>query len=344
MNTKKDFYILLAITFIFAALMFFIGRDLLSLWISLVCAYLLKRPYQHLTKKYLRSSMAATILVLIFFVAILALVLGIFPPMISEAYNFLSSLPDILAANQDTITGFIDNLSAKIPKNTVNDLIISAKQYLTLKSTDGVLYIINLVPVTFEIILYFILVPIMLFFLLKDGYIFCQYFRAMAPVSAAAVSDFWLELDQKLGSYLQGKVIEMLIVGIASLLLYSVFNLKFALLMAGIMAVSVLIPVIGAFLATLPLIFIAFWQFGANSHVILYLLISHGLLLVIDGNLLVPVLFSEKLCLHPLVILVGIILFGSIMGFWGLFFAIPLLIVLSLFIENFKNAFIGKKI
>lgn len=340
MSPKQEFYCILAVTFIISLFIGLLGRELLCLWISLVCAYLLKRPYQMIVRLGIKEVTSCSIIVLLFFIMVVILLLGIIPPMISQAYNFLSNLPDILAANQDSITSFIDNISAKIPKSTINDLIVSAKQYLTVKSTDGVLFIINLLPVTFEILLYFLLVPIMLFFLLKDGNAFSEYFKSLAPKSTTAISKFWQKLDQRLGSYLQGKVIEMLIIGGVSALTYSLFNLEFSLLMAGLMAVSVLIPVLGAIIATLPVIFIALWQFGTHGHHVIYLLIAHGLILIADGNVLVPILFSEKLNLHPLVILIGIIFFGSIMGFWGLFFAIPLIIVISLMLDQFRKSFV----
>lgn len=339
MTEKKQFYILLALTLTLGVVMAVIGRELLSLWISLVCAYLLRRPYIYLTKHGLNSVTACAALVVLFMFIIVLLLLVIIPPMLSEAYNFLSTLPDILAANQASIATFVDKISAKVPISTINDLIFSAKQYLTVKSTDGVLFIINLLPITFEILLYFILVPLMLFFLLKDGIVFANYFQSIIPECALVTSNFWKKLDAKLGSYLQGKVIEMLIVGTISLIVYGLFNMKYALLMAGVMAVSVLIPVLGSIFATIPIVFIALWQFGPHSHTAIYLLVAHGIILIADGNILVPLLFSDKLCLHPLVILVGILLFGSIMGFWGLFFAIPLLVVISLFLENFRLAF-----
>lgn len=340
MSSKNEFYSLMVIAVLISLIIGVLGRELLCLWISLVCAYLLKRPHQFLVKLGMRDIPACSLLVSIFFILILFLLLGVIPPMVTQAYNFLSNLPDILATNQESITIFIDNISAKVPKSTINDLIISAKQYLTVKSTDGVLFIINLLPITFEILLYFILVPIMLFFLLKDGSDFSKYYSSIAPKSAKSIKKFWIELDNRLGSYLQGKIIEMLIVGGVSALTYSLFNLEFSLLLSGLMAISVLIPVLGAVIATIPLAFISLWQFGSSSHELIYLLLAHGLILIADGNILVPILFSEKLCLHPLVILIGIIFFGAIMGFWGLFFAIPLIIVISLFLDNFRINFV----
>ena len=74
---------------------------------------------------------------------------------------------------------------------------------------------------------------------------------------------------------------------------------------------------------TVPVVGVALFQFGAGTEFwtcfIIYLVIQ-----ALDGNLLVPVLFSEAVNLHPLVIILSVIIFGGLWGFWGVFFAIPL--------------------
>lgn len=341
MIKKNEIKSLVGLGFFIALILLFFSRDLLCLWISLVCAYLLKKPYKKLIEYGFNQSLACAIIVSIFMCMIFLLLLVIIPPMITEAYSFLSSLPKMLDSNQDIITHFVDSISAKVPTNIVNVLINKANTYLTAKSTDGLLYLINLLPVTFEILLYFILIPIMLFFLLKDGKLFCNYFLSLAPSSAQPLGAFWQKLDVKLGSYLNGKVVEFLIVGIISLIIYSLFGLEYALLMSGLMAVSVFIPVVGAIIATIPVLFIGLWQFDGFTNELFYLLIAHSSLLIIDGNVLVPILFSERLNLHPLAILVGILLFGALFGFWGLFFAIPILVVCELLIDCYKKFYIN---
>ena len=98
---------------------------------------------------------------------------------------------------------------------------------------------------------------------------------------------------------------------------------RVALLLAVLVGFSVLIPYIGAFVVTIPVVGVALFQFGLGTEFwscfAVYLIIQ-GL----DGNLLVPVLFSEAVNLHPLVIILSVVIFGGLWGFWGVFFAIPL--------------------
>ncbi|MBS5278124.1 MAG: AI-2E family transporter, partial [Haemophilus parainfluenzae] len=55
-----------------------------------------------------------------------------------------------------------------------------------------------------------------------------------------------------------------------------------------------------------------------------YLIVAFAVSQLLDGNLLVPYLFSEVVNLHPLVIIISVLIFGGLWGFWGVFFAIPL--------------------
>ena len=86
---------------------------------------------------------------------------------------------------------------------------------------------------------------------------------------------------------------------------------------------SVVIPFIGAVAVTVPVALIAYFQWGVGSEFALalgaYLLIQ-----VLDGNVLAPLLVSGTVNLHPIAVIVAILVFGGLWGFWGVFFAIPL--------------------
>ena len=82
------------------------------------------------------------------------------------------------------------------------------------------------------------------------------------------------------------------------------------------------------------LIALSQWGFTAQFS---YLIFFYILIQALDGNLLVPYLFSEKLNLHPLVIIVAVIIFGGLWGFWGVFFAIPLATLVKAIINAWPN-------
>ena len=86
---------------------------------------------------------------------------------------------------------------------------------------------------------------------------------------------------------------------------------------------SVLIPYIGAAVVTIPIAFVAFFQWGWGWD-FGQVIFAYAIIQALDGNVLVPLLFSEALNLHPVAIIAAILVFGGLWGFWGIFFAIPL--------------------
>jgi putative permease len=91
---------------------------------------------------------------------------------------------------------------------------------------------------------------------------------------------------------------------------------------------SVIIPYVGAIAVTIPIFFIAYFQWGITSY-FWYIVIIHLLIQILDGNVVVPILFSDAVNLHPLAILISILFFGTIWGIWGVFFAIPLAVLMN---------------
>jgi putative permease len=133
----------------------------------------------------------------------------------------------------------------------------------------------------------------------------------------------WGEVDQQIGNYVKGKVMEIFIVGLVTYILFILFDLQYSILLATLTGFSVLIPYIGAALVTIPICLVAFVQFGWNGE-FAWIMISYGIIQLLDGNVLVPWLFSEVNNLHPVAIIVAVLFFGGVWGFWGVFFAIPL--------------------
>ena len=122
---------------------------------------------------------------------------------------------------------------------------------------------------------------------------------------------------------MRSKLIEILIVGAVSYVTFTLLGLNYAELLGLLVGLSVIIPYIGATVVTIPIAVIALFQWGLGSEfyqVMFWYLVIQAL----DGNVLVPLLFSEAVNLHPVAIILAVLFFGGIWGMWGVFFAIPL--------------------
>jgi putative permease len=173
------------------------------------------------------------------------------------------------------------------------------------------------------ILVYLILMPILVFFLMKDKEPLVSWVGRFAPRDHQLVSEVWSEVDRQIGNYVRGKFWEILIVWFACLVTFSVLGLQYAMLLSVLVGLSVLIPFVGAAVVTIPVVFVAWFQWGFGSE-FMTLVVAYLIIQVLDGNLLVPTLFSEVNNLHPVAIIVAVLIFGGIWGVLGIFFAIPL--------------------
>jgi len=173
------------------------------------------------------------------------------------------------------------------------------------------------------IIIYLILVPLLIFFFLKDKTLILTWFSNFLPEKRQLSHSVWIEMDFQIGNYVRGKFWEIMIVGVASYIAFAILGLKYSLLMASLVGLSVVVPYIGATVVTFPVAIIGFFQWGWTSD-FAWLMIVYSIIQGIDGNVIVPLLFSEVVNIHPVAIIVAVLFFGGLWGFWGVFFAIPL--------------------
>jgi len=180
-----------------------------------------------------------------------------------------------------------------------------------------------------SVMIYLFLVPMMVFFLLKDKQILIAWFLQFMPKDRNLTVRVWEEVDMQIGNYVRGKFGEVFILWAVSYVTYAMMGLNYAMLLAVLMGLQVIIPYIGATLVTFPVLGVAFFQWGLGGDEFMYVVIAYSIIQALDGVLLVPVLFSEAVNLHAIAIIVAILFFGGLWGFWGVFLAIPLATVVK---------------
>ena len=187
-------------------------------------------------------------------------------------------------------------------------------------------------------IVYMILVLLLVFFMIKDKTKILNWLASFLPRERGLTTSVWHEVNDQVGNYVRGKFWEIVIVGVVTWVVFALLGVEFAILLAVITGLSVLIPYVGAAAVTVPVALIGFVQWGFSWE-FAWLMIAYGIIQALDGNLLAPLLFSEVVNLHPIAIIVAILIFGGIWGFWGVFFAIPLATVVQAVIRAWpKNS------
>ena len=195
---------------------------------------------------------------------------------------------------------------------------------------------IGSIPNLIIMVVYFITIPLLVFFLLMDKVLILNNAKKLFSDDKKILA-VGREINQKLGSYVKGKFIEMAIIAAIASIVFMIMDLNYGLLLGCLVGASVLIPYVGAIFVTIPIIIIGLLQWGWGSSFI-WLTVIYSVILFFDANVLVPFLFAEAMKMHPLTIIVAIFLFGGLWGFWGVFFAIPLAVIVKSIITMWPKA------
>ena len=191
------------------------------------------------------------------------------------------------------------------------------------------------------VLIYLVLLPVLVLFLLKDKGLIVGWLQRFLPKNRQLTTEVWSEVDRQMGNYVRGKFWEIIIVSVASYLVFVAFGLQYAMLLSVVVGVSVLVPFIGAAVVTVPVVLVALFQFGWGSD-LAWLTVAYLVIQVLDGNVLVPLLFSEVNNLHPVAIILAVLFFGGLWGLVGVFFAIPLATVVLAVVNAWPRVEIPK--
>ncbi|SPP31270.1 hypothetical protein ARAF_0388 [Arsenophonus endosymbiont of Aleurodicus floccissimus] len=304
-------------------IIFFFHDILAPLLVAIVLAYLLEWPTQQLGKLGLSRLMAASI-VLAIFMGISAMVFLIIVPIVwQQGMNLLFDLPSMLNSFNEYAKALPERYPALVDAGIIDMIADNLRGRLSTLGESVVKYSVASLIGIITIAIYLVLVPLMVFFLLKDKIKIIRGLQRILPRDRLLVGQVWQEMNQQITNYIRGKVIEMVIVGICTYIAFVFLGLRYSLFLSVLVGISVLIPYIGAVVVTIPVVLVALFQWGIGPD-FWTLLIAYLIVQGLDGNLLVPILFSEAVNLHPLVIILSVVVFGGLWGFWGVFFAIPL--------------------
>ncbi|QUM83777.1 MULTISPECIES: AI-2E family transporter [unclassified Moritella] len=305
------------------SVIYFIGGLITPFLVAVVLAYLLDWPLMQLMRLGLSRTWATVIILMLFVTMMVMLTLGLVPTVWHQGVNLVKAMPTMLKEGQE----FLLMLPKENP-DVFNEELIKAA-LLTLQEHivgSGEAIVSASFASLFDlaaILIYSILVPLLVFFMLKDKRVLVNSLVKILPQNRRLAMEVWTEMNGQIANYIRGKVFEIIIVGFSTWLVFFFTDLQYAALLAVLVGFSVLIPYIGAAVVTVPVIVVGLFQWGLTPE-FTYMMIAYGVVQALDGNLLVPILFSEAVNLHPIAIIMSVLLFGGLWGFWGVFFAIPL--------------------
>ena len=270
------------------------------------------------------------------FITALALILfGLVPLVISQVSQLVIDFPRILSKVQELILSIPERYPV-FADQEIEKMLGSFSAELVGVGQKLVSVSLSSVVDVFTVLVYLVVVPLLVFFLLKDKSEILGWFRRFLPEDHGLAYSVWKEVDVKMGNYIRGKLLEVVIVGVATFIPLKAMGMNYAVTMSLLVGLSVIIPYVGAVAVTIPVAMIAWFQWGASSDFV-YLMVAYLVVQFMDGNILVPLLFSEVVNMHPAAIIIAVLFFGGLWGVWGVFFAIPLATLIQAVIHSWPS-------
>ena len=321
--SRPDAIFLIAALLVISLLLYTLAGSLAPVLTGLVLAFLLQGLVGRLEKLGSPHLLAIAVAMIVLIGTVATAVLLVVPLLWQQAADLLALAPTLVGMLRDGLSSLAEAFPEFITEEQILGVVNESSKELG--NLSGVLLesAFSQVFSLFGLLIYLVLVPISVFFLLKDKELLMAHLASLLPKDRPLLDAVGSQMNAQLGNYVRGKAIEILLVGTVSFITFLFFGLNYAALLGVLVGISVLIPFIGAAIVMLPVFMIAVLQFGWSLD-LAWVMLAYAVIQFLDGNVLVPLLFSEAVDLHPITIIIAILAFGGLWGLWGVFFAIPL--------------------
>ncbi|MCP1483781.1 putative permease [Pseudomonas fluorescens] len=300
-----------------------LGGMLAPVLAGMVLAYLMQGLVVTLERLRVPGGAAVGLVFALFMGVLMVFIVVVVPLLWHQLITLFNELPGMLAKWQSLLLLLPERYPHLVSDEQVLQAIEAARGEIGKFGQWALTFSLSSLPLLVNIMIYLVLVPILVFFFLKDRLMIGEWVRGYLPRERALITRVAQEMNRQVANYIRGKVIEIVICGGVTYIAFVALGLNYAALLALLVGVSVVVPYVGAVVVTVPVLLIALFQWGWSDQFI-YLMAVYGIIQTLDGNVLVPLLFSEAVNLHPVAIICAVLLFGGLWGFWGVFFAIPL--------------------
>ncbi|RME83090.1 MAG: AI-2E family transporter, partial [Zetaproteobacteria bacterium] len=299
------------------------GHVIAPVLVAVAVAYVLDGVVEALVRLHLPRWFAVAMAILLAAIVALIVLLLVLPLLLDQVSQLVERAPLYLDALREAFQRAQKEHGEWVNPALVQQMAGSLLQ--TLQSLGGKVVSFSLasIPTLVALAIYLVLVPVLVFFLLKDKRKLIAWARRFLPADHKLFVRVWREVDVQIGNYIRGKFWETIIVGCAAWIVFAWLDHPYALMLGVLTGISVWVPFVGAAVVTLPVVLLSVASWGLAMPT-LYAIAAYLVVQMLDGNVLVPWLFSEMVDLHPVAIVVAVLVFGALWGLVGVFVAIPM--------------------
>lgn len=335
-SNPERFNLWICLLFITAILTFF-GALLTPLMVSVILAYLLQWPVSYLEHLRVPRRVAVLVVYSIFMSLLIGICVLILPVLLKQLQNLLTELPQIINKSKSLLAYLQQHYPKYISTEQLDSLNLAIKKAINYSGQWALSALFTSIQDIIALPIYFILVPLLIYFFLMDQKQIIHWLVSFLPEQKRLISEVWTEVYTKTGHYVRGKALEIMIVWIVSAIAFAWIKLPYAMLLGFLAGISAVIPYVGTIIVTIPILTIGFFEWGWSRD-FAFLVIVYSSITVLDAHVLFPLLFAEAMALHPVAIMLSTLVFGGILGFWGIFFSIPLAVLSNTLLNILKQS------
>ena len=304
----------------------FFGSALAPYFTSLVVAYLLEGMIRGLERIRLPRMLAVLIVFSLFILVLNLILFGLLPSLAVELARVSDEIPRITGTLKELLHRMTESASGLVNPAFAENLLVGLVETSQKMATGAVGFLFQGLPGLISLLVYLVLVPFLVFFFMKDKVLLQQAFKRFLPRERDLINRVLQEVEAGVGGYIQGKFWEMLLLGVASYAAFVFIGFDYAFLVGVLTGLSVLIPFLGLAVVTVPVALLGVFQWGLSWES-LNPLIVYAVLQTLDGSAVAPLILGETVKVHPTTIMLAILFFGSLWGVVGVFFAVPLAVL-----------------
>jgi predicted PurR-regulated permease PerM len=312
-----------------------------------ILAYILDPVVERLTGRYLPRTPAVLLVMIGALLLLVAFALVLLPLFTKELRLLAERLPGFinwlnlhLAPLLEQHLGIVLRFDAETVRSLAAELV-SDNQDLVARLL-GSLKIGGLAVLAFLVNL--LLVPVVLFYLLRDWHALLARVAHLIPRQAhARALEILREVDAVLAEFLRGQLLVILVMSAYYVLALWLAGLQFALPVGLITGVLVFIPYVGALLG-FALGTIAALMQGDGAWGLAWVWLAFGLGQALEGMVVTPLLVGQRIGLHPVAVIFALLAFGQLFGFFGVLLALPASAALLVGLRHLRRAYLASSL
>ncbi|KYG58779.1 AI-2E family transporter [Planococcus maritimus] len=338
-------FIFREVSFIFNPLNVFMKTVVLPVVLALILYYLL-RPVLRLLERFKVPHIWGILIIFLGGIGLLTLLsVLVFPFLRGEFQNLVEEFPDYFMRLLNNLDQFLRN---SIFGNYYRDSSFNIEELIatlptgiadTLQATvTGIITrVTSWISTITGVILSIVIVPFILFYLLKDGDKLPGYFlKLLPPRFREDTKEVLREADKQLGAYIQGQLIVAFCIGVMVYIGFLIIGMDYALLLGALAMVTSVVPYIGPAIAITPAAIIAL---VTSPFMLVKLAIVWTVVQLVEGNLISPQVMGKTMYIHPVTIIFVLLTAGSLFGIVGVILGIPMYALLRVIISHLYKLF-----